>query len=163
MQTFREAVSDVMNDLNSVNHDDVYSYRFIINKLRDKAKLFLKQDADMRKIFKMNDLWKPLNCIELEDYDLLECPWFLKDCTKIKRSKQLIPDSYETSYGNAIVIAGLKNNMTLKQIKPFQYEEYSSNKFAKGKVFWISDGRLFIPDSTLEYVKGFEPQGLKQK
>lgn len=153
MPTFREIISDIVNDLSAVNRDDKPSYRFIANKLRDKARLFLKQDSDMRRIFKMNDLWKVIDCVELEDVDVLKCPWYLKDCQTIKRSKIKIPDTYETSYGNAVIVSTLKNNYNLKQIRAIQYNEYASNKFAKGKLFWIEDGYLYIPDSNITYVK----------
>lgn len=155
MPKLREIISDLVGDLNAVNRDDRYSYRYLANKLRDKAQYFLKQDADLRKIFKMNDLWKTIDCIEFEDVDVLTCPWYLRDCSKIKKSKEKIPDTFETNYGNTIIITTLKGNKPLKQIKPFQYQEQVSNPFAKGKLFWFEDEHIFIPDSSIKFVKGY--------
>lgn len=153
MPTFRSIISDIVNDVNSVNRDDRFSYRYLANKLRDAAKLFLKQDSDMRKIFKMYQLWKSVNCVELEDVDILQCPWYLKDCHTIKRSKIKIPKTYETSYGNAVVVSTLKNERNFKQIKAVEYSENAVNKFAKGYLFWIEDDYLYIPDSSISFVK----------
>ena len=155
MPKLRQIISDIINDLNAVNRDDKPSYRHIANKLRDKAQYFLKQDADLRKIFKMNDLWKPINCIEFEDVDLLTCPWYLKDCSTIKKSKEKIPDTFETNYDNTIILSKLKGNAPFKQIKPFQYTEYASNKFSKGKLFWIEDGYIYMPDSSIKFAKAY--------
>lgn len=155
MPKLRAIISDVINDLNAVNRDDKPSYRYIANKLRDKANYFLKQDADSRKLFKINTLWKHIECVDLKDEPLNLCPWYLQNCEKIKKSTIKIPDTYETLYGNLIIVSHLKNKYTFKEIKPYQYGEYSANPFAKGKVFWIENGYLYIPDTSIEHVKIF--------
>lgn len=155
MSTFRKIASDITNDLKANNLDDHISYRFIISKLISSAEVFFKQDAESRKLFDINTLWKDLYCIELEDVDIINCHFDIGGCKQIKKSTQKLPQTYQTSYGNVIKIMSLNYSKTYKQIRPEQYSFYTKRKFQLPQTgyFWIIDDYLYIPNSDVEAVR----------
>lgn len=159
MQKYREVVSDIISTLKANNVDDKMSlsYRFILFKFMDKADIFLKQDADQRKILKINGLWKPLNPIELIDDSNVSNNLDLLESYPIKRSRKKIPITYSTNFGSLIKILNVNNSLEYKQIRPFDYKEIQRREYINKRVkyFWIDDGYLYIPDSDVEQVRGF--------
>lgn len=155
IKTLRQVISTVVDDLKSVNLDDRFSYRFIGRKLTKRIETVLKQDSVDRTIFNINEIWKPLKCIELKDVPLSECSY--DSCETIKKSCKPIPKVYTGKYGNYIKILNVKNSMEYKQCKPFEYKDIKNRQFQNKKIkyFWIEEDYLFIPDSDVEDVKGF--------
>lgn len=152
MPTFRQVASDIINDVRAISLDDRLSYRYIINKLKDKASYFFHQDSESRKLFKISDLWFTIKCVPLEDVPEAECPSWLTGCKTIKRSKFRIPDTYTTKYGDAFKVLAVNNSKEFTQIKSNQFADYANNPYAKN-YFWIEDGYLWFPNSSLQFVK----------
>lgn len=158
MQTVRQAISDIINDLKSYDLDDKFSYRFIASKLKGNIENFLKQDAVDRTILKINELWKPLTCITLKDaYDPTCSPFYEQEYTSLRVSEKKIPEVYTTKFGNLIKIINLNNSNEYTQTKSFLYKDISNRavKYSKIKYYWIEDGYLYIPDSNTDEVRGF--------
>jgi len=150
-QTFKQACSDIINDLRSYNLDDRLSYRAIKNKLIDAASYFTKQDAEMRKLFRLSNLWKPIECVELEEVNLSNCGG--NGCKKIMRSVCKIPESYQTGYGHALKVFNRDYSKEYLPIQPSFYKDIKARPFSsKNGYFWISDNYLYIPDSEVEAV-----------
>lgn len=156
MATFRQLASNITNDFRANRLDDRFSYRFLIRSLISAAELFFKQDAESRKLFNINILWKKLNCIDLEEVDLINCHFDIGGCKKIMKSTQKIPQTYQTSYGNVIKIINLNYSKEYKEIRPELYRSYSNRRFKlpQAGYFWIIDDYLYIPDSEVESVTG---------
>lgn len=157
MQTLRQAISDIINDLKAYNLDDQFSYRFIGSKLKGNIENFLKQDSVDRNILKINELWKPINNIEMIDLPEQYTNGLYESVSTIKRSLLQIPQVYTSKYGNLIKIVNINNTLEYKQIKSFEYKDYKNREYAssKFKYYWIEDDYLYIPDSQVEEVKGF--------
>ena len=157
MQTLRKVVSDIVSDLKSANLDDRFSFRFLASKVIGRAETILKQDIADRALLTINDLWKPLQHIELQDssFDIFSIVYDGDE--QLKRSKKKIPETYATKYGNLIKIMNINSSMEYKEIQPSQYKDKVNREFVNKKIkyFWISDGYLYIPDSFVEEVKGF--------
>jgi len=151
IKTLRQAISNVNDDLKSSNLDDRFSYRFIGRKLIKRIETFLKQDSLDRSIFNINEIWKPLKCIELKDDYSYYGDYY------IKRSCNKIPEVYTGKYGNFIKILNIKNSMEYKQCKPFEYKDLKNREFQNKRIkyFWIEEGYLYIPDSEVNEVKAF--------
>jgi hypothetical protein len=153
-QTIREVCSDIINDLKSYNLDDRVSYRYIKNKLFDKVSVFIKQDADSKRLLKLSDLWQPIGCIDLEDVAYSECGDI--GCKTLKRSVQKLPDSYQTGYGNLIKFMTIDYSKEYNVTFPFLYKDITNRPFpSKTKYYWLMNGYLYIPDSDVESVLGF--------
>lgn len=158
MKKLNQAISDINNDLAAFNLDDRFSRRFIASKLKGKIELLLKQDTVDRTIFTINELWKSINCIELEDVQYEICSQFYEYCKCLKKSKKRIPETYTGKYGNFIKILTVDNSIEFKQTKPFLYKDIANREFKSKRIkyYWIEDGYLYIPDECyLEEVKGY--------
>lgn len=153
MQTLREICSDLSNDINAINLDDRKSFRYLANKFRDQISYFLRLEARSREILKEMGLWQPLECIDLEDAPASCCLQY--DCaTSLKRSVKQIPEAYATNYGLLIKVF-LADGREVKLINSFDYRDYINREYKTTKlVYWIEDKYIFIPDTTVEVVKG---------
>lgn len=156
MQSLRQAISDIINDLKAYNLDDKYSYRFLAEKLKGNVETFLKQDAMDRTILKLNELWKPLLKIELSDSYLYPYNRY-HDSEIIKKSIKKIPQVYTCKYGNLLKILNLNNSIEYIPTKPFAYMDIKNREIKNSKVryYWIEDDYLYIPDASTEEVKGY--------
>ncbi len=156
MQTVREAISDISDGLKALNVDDKFAFRFLANKLQGKIDTFIKQDAEGRTIFNINEIWKPLPCIKLETATYDTCSEFYEYCDIVKKSKKKIPPVFTGRYGNFIKILSLNSSKEFKVIKSFQYKDIKNREFFNklDKYCWIEEGYLFIPDSEIEEVRG---------
>lgn len=156
METLRKVVSDITTSLKATNLDDRFSFRFLASIFTGRAETILKQDIQDRNILLINELWKPLRCIELQDSSFDVCNILYEGDEILKRSKKKIPITYATKYGNLIKILNIKGSMEYKQIKPSQYKDIINREFVnkKTKYFWIVDNYIYIPDVSTEEVKG---------
>ena len=150
-QTIKEICSDIINDLRSYNLDDRVSYRFIKNKLIDKANYFTKQDAELRKITKLSNLWQPIDCVELEEVSLSNCGG--NGCKKVMKSTTKIPDTYQTGYGYTLKVFNIDYTKEYNIIQPSYYKDIINRPYAtKNGYYWLVDGYIFIPDSEVEVI-----------
>ena len=60
--TYRQICSDIISATKSANLDDRLSYRLLKNEIQATLANILKQDSELRKIFKINYLWIPIDC-----------------------------------------------------------------------------------------------------
>lgn len=150
-QTIRQICSDIINDVKAYNLDDRLSYRFIKNKLFDKISIFVKQDAEMRKLQKLSDLWKPLTCFPMIEIPIDECGD--NSCDKILKSTYKVPSVYQTSYGYSLRVFNNNYSKEFLPIAPGTYRDIKGRPFkSKNGYYWLANGYLMIPDSTIEEV-----------
>lgn len=153
--TNRQAISDIITDLRAVNLDDKVPKRYILNKLRDFAALFIKRDAEMRRLLNVSDLWVDVQCVEMCEVPLVECcDVDIPDCTLVMKSKKKIPQTYETIYRELIEIYNPTYAKEFKQISPKEYKNIKLRRFQDKRIkyYWFSNGHLIIPDTFVEVV-----------
>jgi hypothetical protein len=153
--TNRQVISDIVTDLRAVNLDDKVSKRYILNKLRDFASLFIKRDAEVRRIFNISDLWVDVQCVEMCEAPLVECCEVdIPDCTVVMRSKKKIPQTYETVYKELIEVYNPTYAKEFKQISPKEYINIKLRRYQDKRIkyFWFSNGYLIIPDTMVQVV-----------
>lgn len=151
--TNRQVISDIVSDLRAVNLDDRVSKRYIHNKLRDFAALFIKRDAELRKIFNISDIWTDVPCVEFCEAPMAECCDIdLPDCKFVMKSHKKLPDTFETFYRELIQIFNPIYAKEFKQTTPQQYKNIISREYKDPRIkyFWLSNGYIIIPDSLVE-------------
>lgn len=147
--TLRQVCSDILESLSAKNLDDRLSYRYIKNILMDKAAYFVKQDAEMRKLLKLGDLWKKIDCVEMEPVSFSEC--IEVGCKTMMRSKEAIPDSYQTGYGYALKVFTVDYMKEYHLIQPMSYRDLVNRPYkGKTKYYWVEDNHIYTPDSEVE-------------
>lgn len=150
--TNRQIISDIVHDLRALNIDDRVSKRYILHKLRDYAALYIKRDAEARRILGIDDLWTDVQCVELCEAPITDCCDIeLGECDMVMRTRHKLPESIETLYKNLIQVFNVKYAKEFKQITPQEYKdilvrEYKDNRI---KYFWIQNGYLIIPDAMI--------------
>lgn len=149
--TYRQVCSDIINDLKSYDLDDHISYRFIKNKLIDKANYFLKQDSKSREVIKFSNVWKPLDCIKLEEMPISTCDF--DSCDKVMKSIEPIPSTYQLYTGDALKLLNINYTKEYNLIQPYLYRDIKNRQFkSKNGYFWIIDNYIYIPDSDVEFI-----------
>lgn len=151
MSTVRETIYLVRNGLRSVNLDDRISNRFIYQLLLKYTSLFIKRESDSRRIWKMTNLFQSLpGCIELEEAPLAEaCPGLiLPGCETVMKSKEPIPGSFQSIYGNFLTITTLDGMKKFEYKEPSVYGRVKKREFTAPSIgyYWLDEEYLIIPD-----------------
>ena len=160
MQTFdtptvKQVISDVRQDLNSVNLDDWIPAKYIHNKLLDNAKLFMKREADDRRLYLYPDVWVTVNDFQLQESTLIGCSDIaVPNCSNIMKSVLKLPTIYSTRYGYLINVDSLDFSTEYVQTTPRIYANIKKQRYQnpKKRYFWIYNGYLVIPDAMVQSV-----------
>jgi hypothetical protein len=155
MPSVNQVISDVRQDLNRVNLDGYIPAKYLHSKLLDTTKLFIKREADDRRLYLYPDIWVTINNFELISTPLIGCTDIaVPNCTNVMRSKIKLPDIYTTRYGYLINISSLDFTRNYTQITPRDYVKIKSRRFQNPalRYFWIYNGYLVIPEAMVESV-----------
>lgn len=154
MVTIRSIVSTVRNALRTVNPDDKISNRMIAHLIYQYATLFVRREADSRKLFRDSDLWQRVEgCMELEPAADPGCKTlYTESCTGWVKSKLPLPHApYQTIYGPLVQV------LTPDARKTYLYKDLphlrAPREFGGGKNFTIDEkGFIYIPSPLLQQV-----------
>ena len=157
LKTYRQVISDIINDLNALSIDDKFSYRFLYSKFIGRLESIIRQDSSDRGILNLSSIWYPIKKIEMVDYkksnNNLNCDVY----TDLMVSCDKLPKTFSGKNGDLIKILNINNSAEYKQTKSFLYKDIRNREFLNKKIkyFWIEEGYLFIPDSNVEEVRGY--------
>jgi len=155
LPTVRQVISDVRQDLNRVTLDGYLTAKYLHSKLLDKAKLFMKREADDRKLQLAQDIWVTINDFEMEDSSLVGCADIaVPHCTRIMISKKALPEIYTTRYGFLMNVQSMDYSRPYIQTTPREYAKIKQRRFQNPNLryFWIYNNKLVIPESMVESV-----------
>lgn len=151
--TCRQFVSDVVGSLRSLGVDDRIPSRLVLSKGRDYAKTYIKQDADVRRLFNVTDVWKSIPCFKMCPTNPDTCG-DITLCENLMKSEEELPEVYETSYGDMVKIFTIDRNREYKQTQIHLYKDIKNREYkdANQRYFWILDRHIYIPDSEVKEV-----------
>lgn len=152
MPTVNQIISDVRNDLNRVNFNGYVPARYLHAKLIDTAKLFIKREADDRRLGLYPDIWVTTDKFDMEEADLIGCSDIsIPKCTKVMKSKLKLPEIYTTRYGYLINISSIDYTRDYIQTTPREYVDKMARRYQNPNLryFWIYNGHLIIPSSMV--------------
>jgi hypothetical protein len=155
VQTIRQAVSTVREALKSINIDDRISNRYIFSLLSGYANTFIEQDNNKRQLYTQANLFRTVNCFELEEGDLNDaCDILIRGCKKVMKSKVKLPKFYITNSGSFLSVSSIFGDRQYNYINPSEYQDYLNREFKSNKVgvYWIQNEYLIIPDEFTENV-----------
>lgn len=153
--TIRQAISTVREALRSINIDDRVSNRYIYSLLSGYANTFIKQDNDQRRLFQESNLFKTIECFEMEESSMNDsCDILITNCNKVMKSKQKLPKFYTTIYGNVLSVYSIFGDIKYDYISPSDYQDYLNREFKSKRsgVYWIHNDYLVIPNSFADIV-----------
>lgn len=152
----REIISEVRNSVRAVAPDLWIPAKYIHMKLKGIAALFIKREADDKRLFKYTELWATITCLKLEEEDLIQCCEVnIPSCKKVMKSVNKLPDLYSTRFGYLINVSSVDYDRDYLQTTPQQYKYTKSREFQdkSKRYFWIENGYLIIPDALVERVR----------
>ncbi len=149
MITVGEFISEVRNDLRSVSVDEWIPGKYIHHKGKGFASLFIKREADDKRLHKYTNLWTTIPCLELVEDDLANCCHeFIPNCVKVMRSKEKLPEIYSTRFGYLIQVYSMDYSKHYILSSPSQYKLTLNREFQdpRKRYCWIENDYLIIPD-----------------
>jgi hypothetical protein len=153
--TNADIVSRVRNGLNSISKDDRISRRYILHVAKQKATFLISQKLNDRSLFREDNLYKSIDCFEMEPVDVVRCEILeFRRCKSIMRSKCKLPKLIYSRYGNSLKeVITADGEREFKVITPSQYRR-DKNRVEKSDYiyYYIKDGYLYLLDTEIELV-----------
>jgi len=148
-------VSRIQSLLKGTSKDGRISRRLILKTAESKAKFLIAQKLNDRSLYREQNLYQTISCIELIDQDIIRCPIIeFKSCRSLKRSKLKLPELIHSKYGNSLKeVISIDGQYSFEPITPAQYR-LNKRRTLKTKTdyFYVQDGYLYLPDSEVEIV-----------
>ena len=151
-----EITSRIINTFKALSKDVRLSRRYVLKMLQNKATFYISQKLSDKSLFREMNLYKILDCFEMEKIDIYKCDIIeFRSCKKLMKSKKKLPDLIFSKYGSSILeVTSLDGEYLFKAITPVQYrmnKQRAGNNINK-QFFYIKDGYLYIPDSEIAVV-----------
>jgi len=150
-----ELVSRVLNTLKANSKDSRISRRLVLSVAESKAKFLISQKLNDKSLFREQNLYQTVECIEMIDSNIINCPIIeFRSCRKLKRSKKKLPDLIHSRYGHSLKeVVSLDGGFTFTPITAYQYRQNKSRSLIDKKdYFYVQDGYLYLPDSDVQSV-----------
>ena len=152
-RTVRQMISDVRQDLKSVNLDQFIPASYIHRKLIDTAALFIKREADNMRLQVYPDMWVTVDNLVMEESTLIGASdIFVPNCVKIMRSVKELPRIFTTRFGYVLNISSIDYSGDYFQTTPRDYNNKMNRRFQNPtqRYFWIYNNHLVIPNSFVQ-------------
>lgn len=151
--TNKEFVARVKGQLNMLNKDSDINGRFILHTGQSIATSYLSMRLRDRSLYRQDNLFKPITCVEFERVDTFTCGIVeFRSCKTLMRSKKRVPKLIYSRYGASIRdVTSIDNIFQFKQSTLSQYRIDSARQgFSDYEYYYIKDGYIYIPDSDIE-------------
>lgn len=151
-----EITSRVINTFKALSKDTRLSRRYVLKTLQDKSKFYISQKLADKSLFREMNLYKALDCFEMEKIDVYKCDIIeFRSCKQLMKSKKKLPDLIFSKYGSSVLEVTSLDGEYL--FKPITSAQYRMNKQRAGnnidnQFFYIKDNYLYIPDSEVKVV-----------
>lgn len=144
----REIISDVRNSLRSIDIDSWLPAKYIYFKLRGITALFIKREADDKRLYRYTDLYSTIKCLKMEEANLIDCcNVCIPNCKKVMISKADLPEIYSTRYGYLMNVTSVDYDKDYIPVTPQQFKYTQSREFndKSKRYFWLENKKLVIP------------------
>jgi hypothetical protein len=151
----KELVSRVSSLLKGNSKDGRISRRLILATAEIKAKFLISQKLNDMSLYREQNLYTTISCIELEDIDVIKCPLVeFRTCNKVKRSKLKLSELIHSRFGHSLKeVTSLDGQFSFENITLSQYRRNKNRTLQKTRgYFYIHDNYLYIPDSEVKVV-----------
>lgn len=158
MNTIGELTNRLRNQLKSTRQDAFLTDRYLYSMAMKHAKLFLRREDGLSKIYRYRSAFKPLHFVELIDIDPIEagCRCVESGC-RIKRTKFRLPKVFDGYDGPLIKdVSSLDHSdICMPTTMPLweQISKQKTFKYNKTKYYWHLDGYLYLPNVDWEAIR----------
>lgn len=153
-KTLRDVVSELATDLKGANLDDRTSFRFLSNKFIDQLDYFLHQETRSREFMKRQNLWQPIDCVELIDVPTNACG-MIDTCNTLKRSKNKLPKLIDTAFGLLVKVFTIDGLIKYTSVLSQDYKDYINREYGPRDIrtFYLENDYIYIPNTDIVAVK----------
>jgi hypothetical protein len=138
-----------------ISKDDRISRRYILHVAKQKATFLISQKMSDRSLFREDNLYKTLDCFELEPIDVIRCEILeFRRCKSIMKSKCKLPKLIYNRYGNSLKeVITADGEKEFKPITPSQYRRDKNRVEGSDYIYYyVKDGYLYLLDTEIELV-----------
>lgn len=146
--TNREFISEIRNNVRSVDPDSWIPGAYILSKGKGFASLFIKREADDKRMFRFSDLYTTIKCLQMEEKDLVDCcDIYIPNCKTVMRSKKQLPEVYSTRFGYLMNVSSVDYDKDYIPITPQGFKRTQTREFSdnRNRYFWLENGHLITP------------------
>jgi hypothetical protein len=153
MSTVRQVVSRVRSLDKLISSDASITDRVIAAELKSRAILFIKQQADRRRLWQTSTIFTNIPCVEMKEISMAECCDFESD-QKIARSRYKLPKIADGIYG--LLIHGVFSADTMRRLKEVTFSRYINllklGLCSKDVYYWVYDRYLYVSSPFVRIV-----------
>lgn len=147
--TNQQFVSSIWGDLKATNIDMWLSPKFILSKGKDISGDFMKKDNEARRIWKLQEGWYPLECLQMREVPVTECAELdTYVCQKLMKSLDKIPTTFSSRYGNFIkYVSSVNFGVFYEPKSPKEWKAIQKREFQDKtkRYYFFIDNYLYIP------------------
>lgn len=149
-QTYRQGISEIVKDSRLLYLDSYVPNSYIYQKMVSKARKFIKQDSDTRRIFAQTHIFRTIHHFPLEA-DVSNVYGFDNFISQdfYMRSVHPLPDCFTTYTGLAIQVNTIQpSNKQFVEITPTKYNSIIAREFRDPNeiYFWFDSEHLVFPE-----------------
>lgn len=153
----KDFVDLIINQMKSMNVDEVPPRRFILATGRMYAKDLIAQKLLDRSLFREANIYSSIECIELEKSDTIRCPLlFLRRCGILMKSVKPLPDLIFSRLGASVRnIRSVDGGYEFSIGYEHQIRNNKKRKYVYKNELFIyigTDNHIYIPDHEIEYL-----------
>lgn len=142
-------VSRVVNNGRFLTKDEHISRRHVLNIGIQKVTTFVSQKLLDRTLYREDNLFKYVPCIELERVSKIDCPIVeLRRCNNLYRTKNKIEGLLYSRYGSSIIsVTNVDDSIVFNPSSISTSVNKSKRMFGHlDNTYYIKDGHIYIPD-----------------
>lgn len=148
-------LSELATSIRAVNSDDRISFRYLHSKFNSKLDFYFRLESKTMELFRYVHEWKHIDNIEFIEIPTNTAGYF-NQCHSLKRSKYKIPGYFNSIFGPTFKLFDINGFNEFKRIDRSLYKDELNRQFkSKQPLYWISEGYIYLPDSTIENASGF--------
>jgi hypothetical protein len=158
MSTRRKLVSDVRGTMKLLSSDAPINDRVLWSEIFNSAKLLIKRETNLRKLWANDTIFSNLPCFEMEEVPISTCCEYVSECT-VSRSKHKLPIIGVGNY--QYLIQGVYSINVLggrgKKLKEITINRYLNLLklpiIKKEEYYWIVDNYLYCSNPMLKAIR----------
>ena len=154
MSTTRSVVSRVRALHKLLSGDNIITDRVVASALNDNAKLLVKRETNLRKLWQTDTIFSTIPCLRMKQVPIAECCEYTSPIN-ISRSRLKLPRIGEGNYQYLIQgVFSINNSKKLKEITISRYINLLKlQDRIKDVYYWIHDGYLYVTSEDVLEVK----------
>jgi len=154
--TVENIISNIKNDFRLTHADRRITFKYIYSLLDKHASWVMKTESDNLRLVKSDNMWQTISCVPTEEVPLTdECCKYNSKCT-IVRTKEILPELYEDSWGILIKsILSSDNSTDIDIIKEQEWQRKLNShnrKYDKTLYAFYKNKRLYLANSELKEI-----------